>query len=237
MNKGPYAVVTGASQGIGKVIAEHLLQAGFSVAACARNASALAHLKQQWTELNPGRHIVTHAADLSTREGVVAFSEQVSQAFKTVDVLVNNAGTFVPGNIFGEPEGRLEHLLDTNLLSAYRLTRLMLPAMMRQQSGHIFNICSVASLRAYPNGGSYSISKYALLGFSENLREELRPYHIKVTSVCPGATLTPSWAGSGVPEDRIMEAADIAKMLVAAYLLSPQANVDTITMRPVKGDL
>ncbi len=79
--------------------------------------------------------------------------------------------------------------------------------MKKNNSGHIFNMCSIASLRAYPNGGSYSISKYALLGFSENLREELKPYSIKVTAICPGATYTPSWEGSdGVEPARIMEA-------------------------------
>ena len=98
-------------------------------------------------------------------------------------------------------------------------------------------MCSIASLRAYPNGGSYSISKFAMLGFSENLREELKEYNIKVTAICPGATYTPSWEGSGVSPDRIMESEDIAGMLWAAYNTSPQANVETIVMRPVKGDL
>lgn len=103
--------------------------------------------------------------------------------------------------------------------------------------GHIFNMCSVASLQAYPNGGSYSISKYALLGFSDNLREELKQDNIKVTAICPGATFTPSWEGSGVAPERIMEAADIANMLWSAYRLSPAANVENIILRPVKGDL
>ncbi len=103
--------------------------------------------------------------------------------------------------------------------------------------GHIFNMCSIASLKAYPNGGSYSISKYALLGFSDNLREELMEDGIKVTAICPGATYTPSWEGSGVEPDRIMESADIAAMLWSAYNLSPQANVEMIILRPVKGDI
>jgi short-subunit dehydrogenase len=128
-------------------------------------------------------------------------------------------------------------MIDVNLYTAYRLTRKILPAMKSNKSGHIFNMCSVASLKAYRNGGAYSISKYALLGFSENLREELKPYGIKVTAICPGATHTPSWEGSGVPEDRIMEAGDIAEMLWSAYKLSSQANVEMIVMRPVKGDL
>jgi len=109
--------------------------------------------------------------------------------------------------------------------------------MKSRQRGHIFNMCSIASLRAYPNGGSYSISKYALMGFSENLREELKTHGIKVTAICPGATYTPSWHGSDVAPERIMEAADIAAMLWGAYNLSAQANVETIVMRPLKGDI
>ena len=109
--------------------------------------------------------------------------------------------------------------------------------MKEERKGHIFNMCSIASLKAYPNGGSYSISKYALLGFSENLREELKEYGIKVTSICPGATYTPSWEGSSIEPGRIMEAADVATMLWSAYNLSPQSDVETIVMRPVKGDI
>jgi short-subunit dehydrogenase len=109
--------------------------------------------------------------------------------------------------------------------------------MIKAKKGHIFNICSIASLQAYPQGGSYSISKYALLGFSTNLRLELKDKGIKVTAVCPGATYTNSWKGSGVPEDRIMEADDIAKMIYAATQLSPQAVVEDIVLRPQLGDL
>src|SRR5699024_12021878 len=92
----------------------------------------------------------------------------------------------------------------TNLHSAYHITRALLPKMKSLKTGHIINICSTASLSAYANGGSYSISKHALLGFSKNLREELKPFNIKVTAVCPGPTLTDSWAGFNVPEEFLM---------------------------------
>ena len=74
-----------------------------------------------------------------------------------------------PGNVYDEAEGVLEKQMEINFYSAYHLTRLLLPSMMKQKSGHIFNICSIASLQAYPNGGAYSISKFALAGFSKNL--------------------------------------------------------------------
>jgi short-subunit dehydrogenase len=105
------------------------------------------------------------------------------------------------------------------------------------KSGHIFTVCSIASLAAYPGGGAYSISKYALLGFTKNLRQELKEHGIKVTAIIPGAVYTDSWKGSGVPEERIMEAEDIARMVFAATQLSPQATVEEILVRPQLGDL
>ena len=233
----PYAVITGATQGIGRAVTEHLLDLGFSVAVCARNKEILRALETEWQLRYPQAHIMALPADLSSKDEVIIFAEAVLAAFPEINILVNNAGTFQPGDIADETDGRLEQLMAENLYSAYHLTRALLPVMKATKNSHIFNMCSVASLKAYPNGGSYSISKYALLGFSENLREELKPFDIKVTAMCPGATYTPSWEGSGVSPERIMEAADVAKMLWSAYALSPQANVETIIMRPVKGDL
>ena len=127
--------------------------------------------------------------------------------------------------------------MEVNLYSAYHLTRVLLPKMMATKAGHIFTLCSIASLAAYPNGGSYSISKFALLGLTKNLRRELQPYGIKVTAIIPGAAYTDSWKESGVSEERLMEADDIAKTIYHATLLSPQAVVEEIILRPQLGDL
>jgi short-subunit dehydrogenase len=232
-----YAVITGATQGIGKAVTEKLLKEGYSIAVCARSKEQLTTLQGQWQQQYPAATIMIFNTDLGVKSNVLDFANAVLNKFPKVDILVNNTGAFTPGEIADEPDGKLENLIAVNLYSAYYLTRGLLPQMKQNRKGHIFNMCSVASLKAYPNGGSYSISKYALLGFSDNLREELRPFNIKVTSICPGATYTPSWEGSGVPQDRIMEAADVANMLYSASNLSPQANVENIIMRPVKGDL
>jgi NADP-dependent 3-hydroxy acid dehydrogenase YdfG len=109
--------------------------------------------------------------------------------------------------------------------------------MMERKSGHIFNMCSIASLQAYANGGAYSISKFALHGFSKNLREEMKPHGIKVTSIHPGAVMSDSWGNYDNTEKRIMEADDIAKMIYAASQLSIQACVEDIVIRPQLGDL
>ncbi len=233
----PYAVVTGGSQGIGKAIAGKLLSNGFSVALCARSKDKLQATIDELGNQYGADRVSGLAADLSTPEGVALFGDHVLAVFPAIDLLVNNAGTYQPGELATEPDGLLETMIGVNLYSAYRLTRKLLPRIQEQGRGHIFNMCSVASLKAYKNGGAYSISKYALLGFTDNLREEMRPHNIKVTAICPGATWSPSWEGSGVEQERIMEAADIADILWASYNLSPQALTETIVLRPVKGDI
>ncbi len=232
-----YAIVTGATQGIGKAIAEKLLNEGFAIAVCSRSTERINSLQEEWMILFPDSLIKYYCADLANKNEVEYFGKMILIDFPQIDILVNNAGAFLPGNIADEPEGLLENLININLFSAYYLTRLLLPFIKVKKKGHIFNMCSIASLKAYPNGGAYSISKYALLGFSDNLRLELMPYNIKVTALCPGATFTPSWAEAGIEPNRIMEANDIANMLWAAYCLSEQANVEMLVMRPVKGDL
>jgi short-subunit dehydrogenase len=143
----------------------------------------------------------------------------------------------LPGSIYNEEDGTLEKMIQINLYSAYHLTRVLLPKMMEQKQGHIINMCSIASLNAYRNGGSYSISKFALMGFSKNLREELKPYNIKVTAVDPGAVYTSSWKSAGIDESRIMEVNDIAEIIYTTSKLSPQACVEDIVLRPQLGDL
>ena len=185
----------------------------------------------------PGISIKYKSCDLSKKGELTAFGKWILDFGVAIDVLVNNAGQFIPGSVHNEKEGVLEQMINVNLFSAYHLTRLILPGMIQQGRGHIFNICSIASLKAYKNGGAYSISKYALAGFSANLREEMKPYDIKVTSVFPGAAYTGSWAGSGIHPDRIMEAADVAKLIYCSAQLSVQACVEEILVRPQLGDL
>ena len=229
-------VVTGASKGIGRAVAEHFAIRGADLFLCSRQMDkTLSWQNELMNRYNCS--IVSHNADLGDESQVRDMSVRVLEAFDRVDVLVNNAGQFEPGSIQDEPEGRLEHMLKVNLFSAYHLTRALLPSMTERRSGHIFNVCSVAALGAYPNGGSYSISKWALLGFSRNLREELKPHGVKVTAVHPGATMTGSWEGFPVDPDRIMKADDIASLIVASAELSPQACVEEILVRPQLGDL
>ena len=173
---------------------------------------------------------------VSQKEGYLLSSSRTNN-WETLDILVNNAGVFIPGEIHKEPDGTLENQIETNLYSAYYLTRELLPIMLPQKSGHIFNMCSIASFMAYPNGGSYSISKFAMLGFSKVLREEMKEKGIRVTSIIPGATWSNSWAGVDLPKERLMQANDIAIAVMGAWKMSPSAVVEELIVRPQLGDL
>ncbi len=230
-------VITGASKGIGFALAGKFIQEGSHIAICARNSEELDAARLQLQQLAPQACILALPTDMQQREQVQRFATAIFDTFSQIDVLINNAGRFLPGDISTEPDGTLETLIETNLYSAYHLTRSLLPRMMQARQGHIINISSVAGLKAYTQGGSYSISKYALEGFSHNLREELKPYGIKVTTVNPGATMSDSWKGSGVQPERIMQASDIAHTIWSLTQLSPQAVVEQIVLRPQLGDL
>jgi short-subunit dehydrogenase len=230
-------VVTGCTKGIGRAICNHFAANGFSIAGYARSAADVEEMQNTFRKQYPQQQFHLTTTDASSKKDVLDFALFVQSKFSQVDVLVNNAGVFIPGNICEEPEGQLEQMMNLNLYSAYAITRIIAPTMKPLKKGHIFNMCSVASLKAYPMGGSYSISKYALEGFSKNLRAEMMPYGIKVTTINPGATMSDSWKGSGISPERIMEADDIAAVIWNAYQLSPQAVVEEIVLRPLLGDL
>ena len=241
-NKAPLGVggmnvlITGASRGIGKAVAAIFAANGCDLFLSSRNEVALYKSMEELQTNYPSITIKAKAFDLSNKENAKELGNWCLKQV-TPDIIVNNAGLFESGSVHNEPEGSLENQLAINLNSAYHLTRTLLPEMMKRRSGHIFNLCSIASLHAYDNGGAYSISKFAMYGFSKNLREEMKPYNIKVTAFHPGAVHTDSWAGYDNSSNRIMEAEDIAKMIFACTQLSPAACVEDIVMRPQLGDL
>ncbi|WP_092737211.1 SDR family oxidoreductase [Hymenobacter psychrophilus] len=231
-------VVTGGTKGIGRALVFRFLRAGYPVVTCARSAPDLAELQAAATALVPGAVLHTQAADLSQQEQARSFTDFVRE-LGPVAVLINNTGAFIPGRLQDEPAdgSQLRQMLAVNLLSAYDVTLALLPGLLAQQGGHIFNICSTASTTAYPNGGSYGIAKHALLGFSKNLREELKQSGVRVTAVLPGPTLTASWEGVDLPAERFIKAEDVADAIFGVFSLSAQAVVEELLIRPQLGDL
>lgn len=230
-------VISGGTKGIGRAIAERFAKAGFDIAVCARKPDDLTKLKADLTAMNPGIAVHIMPADMSIKIQVLAFAAFIKNLNQPVDILVNNAGYFIPGSIATEQDGALEDMMQANLYSAYHLTRGLVEGMILKRSGHIFNMCSIASIKAYANGGSYAITKFALLGFSKCLREELKQFGIRVTAILPGATRTASWDGVDLPDERFMSAEDVAETVFAAYSLSGRSVVEEILIRPQLGDI
>jgi short-subunit dehydrogenase len=235
MNK--LALITGGTKGIGKALIEKFALQGFDILTCARNASELESLKSTIYALNENIEIITCVADLSTKKGREVVIQKYTSLNRVVDVLVNNAGLFVMGQIHNEAEGILENQIQTNLMSAYDISRGIIPGMLSKKQGTIFNICSTASILPYVSGGSYCISKFALLGMTKVLREEMKEHNIRVTAVLPGATLTASWEGVDLPKERFMKPEDIADSIWGVYNLSNQTVVEELLLRPQLGDI
>lgn len=227
------AVISGGTKGIGKALVKEFLSQGFQVFTCGRTAESVQQLKSEF----PDARLQVERVDVAQKAALQAWATSILAAITQVDVLVNNAGRFIPGSIGEEEDEAFETMIQTNLASAYHLSRCLLPQFKAQHKGHIFNICSTASIVAYTNGGSYCISKFGLLGFSKVLREELKPFGIKVTSILPGATLTDSWAGSNLPEERFIPAEDLARLIWQAYDLHPTSVVEEMLIRPLLGDI
>lgn len=225
------AIITGATKGIGKAIAVKLAQEGFNLGICARNHSELAALADELAYT--GVNIFYAAADCSVKEQVYEFGTDMAVKLGTVDVLINNAGVFMPGSLLDEDDEAFEMQQHLNLNSAYYLSKYFGKMMRKQEFGHIFNVCSIASKEFVENAGSYSVTKAALLSLNNVLRKELSKYNVKVTAVLPGSTLTSSWDGTQIPAERFVQPADIAETLFTILSLSSGANVDEIILKPL----
>lgn len=228
-------VISGASRGIGKAIAKKMVHQGHHVCINARNLNDLKTAKKEIEKGLGAIHI--YQCNVEYKNEIKSFAQFALEKLKRIDILINNAGFFLPSSVHNEADGILEKMLTINLFSAYHLSREIIPNMVKNKSGLIVNISSVAGLQAYTGGGAYSIAKFALTGFSKNLRIELMEKGIKVSTIYPGATYTDSWKESDINADRIMQANDIAETIIMLSKLSPQAVAEEIILRPLLGDL
>ncbi|EGG25129.1 short-chain dehydrogenase/reductase family protein [Cavenderia fasciculata] len=193
--------ITGATGGLGLALAEKVLSAGHKVAGTTRD---LQKFEKTGLATKYGDKFLAVQTDLIDEEILKASFVKVVQVFGRIDIVVNNSGYAQPGAIEEISTKEYKENFDINFFAPLSVMRYAIPYL-KEKSGHIYNIASIAGFTHFEGCSAYSSSKYALIGASESLAYELKPYNVKVTAVCPGTFETPILAGFPKPAHVIPE--------------------------------
>lgn len=195
----PWALVTGASSGIGEALARQLAQLGYDIVLVARDEARLAACARELTQAS-GANTLIASTDLGNPDALVALADQINAAGISIEVLVNNAGFGLHGAYEHSSVDQATDLLQVQLVALLKLTHELLPPMKRARRGYILNVASVYSLCPVPYQAVYSATKAFILSFSRALQTELEGSGVVVTVLCPGVTLTRFRSRQGYPE-------------------------------------
>ena len=234
---GKVALVTGAGRGIGRAIALAFAAEGAAVALAARSRADLAGVAGEIRERD-GRALAV-PTDVTQDGAVEALVEQTLTDLGRIDVLVTSAGTAAFGAVADSKPADWDTMLALNLRAVMVCCRAVLPAMLRQRTGTIINVGSIASKRALPGSAVYTATKTAIDAFSRVLAEELRPHGVRVGVLVAGAVDTPLWdtLGSSPPREKMLRPEDVARAAVLMAALPPHASLEELTLLPAGGIL
>jgi NADP-dependent 3-hydroxy acid dehydrogenase YdfG len=231
------AIVTGAGRGIGRAVSLAFCREGAAVALAARTASELEAVATQ-IRSHAGRALAV-PTDVTQEASVAALVEKALAEFGRVDILVTSAGaaTFAP--LLDTKPQDWDRMMAVNVRGVFLACRAVLPPMMKQRSGTIINIVSVAAKRAIPGGAAYTASKHAVLGLTQVLAEEMRPHGLRVGALSPGAVDTALWDAVPNPPDRsrMLRPEDVAEAALLMASLPPGASLEDLTLLPIGGVL
>ena len=227
------ALITGATEGIGRATAFALGRAGYRVGVCARTESKI---KQLLKELRAeGIEAAGAPADVGDAGQTAAMVEQLTRALGDIDVLVNNAGVLIAKPFEELTLEEWDTTMSTNVRSLYLVTRLVLPGMRQRKRGDIVNVASLAGRNGFAGGTAYTASKHAVLGFSRSLMLETRKDNIRVITICPGSVDTSMLRDQPMLKSdpsRILQPEDVATTILHALMLPEQALVSELDIRP-----
>ncbi|HZG16893.1 MAG TPA: 3-ketoacyl-ACP reductase [Candidatus Bathyarchaeia archaeon] len=227
--QGKTALITGAGKGIGKAIAIALAKEGVNLGLIARTAADLEDTAASITQTY-GTNVSVATADVSKRSEVETAYQKIEADLGAIDILVNNAGIATFGTVTEMSPEEWERIIQVNLMGTYYMTYTVLPSMIARKSGHIINISSTAGERGFATGSAYCASKFAVLGFTESVLQEVRKYNIRVTALTPSTVNTELAANAGLKigdEDRMMQPEDVAQLALATLQLPERVFVKT----------
>ncbi|MGO4545204.1 3-ketoacyl-ACP reductase [Paenibacillus sp. 2TAB23] len=215
------AIITGAGKGIGKAIATALAAEGVNLGLVARTSSDLESLQASLANTY-GVKVHIASADIAVKSEVDQAVSTLKESLGSIDILINNAGIGTFGTLLDMDHEQWERIIQTNVLGTYYVTRAALPTMLEQSSGSIINIASSAGERGFATGSAYCASKFAVIGMTEALMQEVRKSNIRVTALTPSTVNTELASNAGLKigdEDRMMQAEDLAELVLAALKL------------------
>lgn len=224
--KNKNALITGAGKGIGKAIAIALAKEGVNVILVSRTQTDVDQLAIETSNL--GVKSLALSADVSEINSINKAVEKALAEFKTIDILINNAGIASFGKFLElEPEA-WEKIIKVNLMGTYYATRAVIPNMIERQTGDIINISSTAGLNGNALTSAYSASKFAVLGLTDSLMQEMRKHNIRVTALTPSTVATDMAKDlnltDGNPE-KVMQSEDIAELIIAQLKLNSRVFI------------
>jgi NAD(P)-dependent dehydrogenase (short-subunit alcohol dehydrogenase family) len=239
------ALITGANRGIGLALARALALEGCNLVITGRDERALAKARVELEKLqrealpaNLHLHVLAQSCDVRSPDSIDYLFTLVRGLRKPLDILINNAGIGHPNLAVGElPYPTWIEVIDTNLNGLFLVTEAALAVMKRGST--IVNNLSIAAERVFPGSAAYNASKHGALGFTDTLREELRPKGIRVIALLPGATDTAIWDAlwPKAPRQKMMSAEAVARTVVSALLLPENTTAEKIVLRPSIGTL
>jgi NADP-dependent 3-hydroxy acid dehydrogenase YdfG len=234
---GRVAIVTGAGRGIGRAVARAFADEGASVALAARTREELASLASEIR--GAGGRALAVPTDVTQDTAVDALVEQTLGELGRVDILVTAAGVAAFGPVAEAKAGDWDGMLAVNMRAVMVCCRAVLDPMLRQRSGLILNIASIAAKRAIPGGAAYAATKAGVVSFSRVLAEEMRAHGVRVGVLLPGAVDTPLWdAIAGGPDrGRMLRPEDVARAAVLVAAMPPRAALEELTLLPAGGIL
>lgn len=224
--KGKNALITGAGKGIGKAVALALAAEGTNLILLARTKTDLEKLAAEIQPFGVKTMIVT--ADIADIQSVNEAVEKALAEFKTIDILINNAGIGKFGKFMELTPEEFEQIIKVNLMGVYYATRAVLPGMIDQQSGDIVNISSTAGLRGAAATSAYSASKFAVIGLTESLMQEVRKHNIRVTALTPSTVATDMAKDLNLTDgnpDKVMQPEDVAELIVVQLKLNKRVFI------------
>lgn len=238
-------LISGGTSGIGQAIVREMLEHNYYVATFSRSLSNVNNLRGLYADAIKEKRLQVFIANVTDENALVNVIDKILRFWPTIDILVNNAGFGFYTDCDKVNMKKFQDMIDVNVKGVVLLTKLVIPIMKKNRNGHILNIASISGKRSFANGEFYSATKYAIIGYSEGIRNELKDFGIKVATICPGMVKTKFFSAEEIQRRKrllngrnpaTMQPEDISRIVRFIIEESPNCNIQDVTIVPFAAD-